>query len=295
MRHRALVTIPLLLLLPPAALLLGGCDPPPPKGIEFLPYEANYASKPDFARVEHEKPLLPADLAKLRPSMLKHYDQEQIDQIYARLTAGPIPDGAYDGDLFFPKGISGDRRIREIIGGLPGLAVGAKTVKLELIGKNLWRGKVFYRDERLLRNRVEDLSVLKPIIGGDTSDLRKIEVGGKDQWLLFPARLYCGQSLLDSRRESVIIDYAYTDEIPGYLERPDFLAGRRGVQVRDEIRMVRPGFYLGRAYLGKVFVLNFILYNEEVAERDGEAYVRTGEVAEDCWAGTQRRRVVAAS
>jgi len=295
MRHRALVTIPLLLLLPPAALLLGGCDPPPPKGIEFLPYEANYASKPDFARVEHEKPLLPADLAKLQPSMLKHYDQEQIDQIYARLTAGPIPDGTYDGDLFFPKGISGDRRIREIIGGLPGLAVGAKTVKLELIGKNLWRGKVFYRDERLLRNRVEDLSVLKPIIGGDTSDLRKIEVGGKDQWLLFPARLYCGQSLLDSRRESVIIDYAYTDEIAGYRERPDFLAGRRGVQIRDEIRMVRPGFYLGRAYLGKVFVLNFVLYNKEVAERDGEAYVRTGEVAEDCWADTQLRRVVAAS
>jgi len=295
MRHRALVTIPLLLLLPPVALLLGGCDPPPPKGIEFLPYEANYASKPDFARVEHEKPLLPADLAKLQPSMLNRYDQEQVDQIYARLTAGPIPDGTYDGDLFFPKGISGDRRIREIIGGLPGLAVGAKTVKLELIGKNLWRGKVFFRDERLLRNRVEDLSVLKPILGGDTSELRKIEASGKDQWLLFPARLYCGQSLLDSRRESVIIDYAYTDEIPGYRERPDFLAGRRGVQIRDEIRMVRPGFYLGRAYLGKVFVLNFVLYNEEVAERDGEAYVRTGEVAEDCWAGTQLRRVVAAS
>jgi hypothetical protein len=295
MRHRALVTIPLVLLLPPVALMLGGCDPPPPKGIEFLPYEANYASKPDFARVEHEKPLLPADLAKLQPSMLKRYDQEQVDQIYARLTAGPIPDGAYEGDLFFPKGISGDRRIREIIGGLPGLAVGAKTVKLELIGKNLWRGKVFFRDERLLRNRVEDLSVLKPILGGDTSELRKIEVSGKDQWLLFPARLYCGQSLLDSRRESVIIDYAYTDEIPGYRERPDFLAGRRGVQIRDEIRMVRPGFYLGRAYLGKVFVLNFVLYNKEVAERDGEAYVRTGEVAEDCWAGTQLRRVVAAS
>ena len=227
--------------------------------------------------------------------MLKHYDQEQIDQIYARLTAGPIPDGPYDGDLFFPKGISGDRRIREIIGGLPGLAVGAKTVKLELIGKNLWRGKVFYRDDRVLRNRIEDLSVLEPIIGGSTSELRKIEVGGKDQWLLFPARLYCGQSLLDSRRESVIIDYAYSDEIPGYVERPDFLAGRRGLQVRDEIRMVRPGFYLGRAYLGKVFVLNFTLYNAEVAERDGEAYVRTGVVAEDCWAGTQQRRVVAAS
>ena len=54
-------------------------------------------------------------------------------------------------------------------------------------------------------------------------------------------------------QESIIIDYFYTDEIPGYRERPDFLAGRRGLQVRDEIRMVRPGFYLGRAYIGKIF------------------------------------------
>ena len=94
-------------------------------------------------------------------------------------------------------------------------------------------------------------------------------MNGKDQWLLFPARLYCGQSLLDSRRESVIIDYFYTDEIPAIASGPDYLAGPRGLQVRDEIRMVRPGFYLGRAYIGKIFLLNFILYNKEIADRDG--------------------------
>ena len=112
---------------------------------------------------------------------------------------------------------------------------------------------------------------------------------------MFPARLYCGQSLLDSRRESVIIDYFYTDEIPGYRERPDYLAGRRGLQVRDEIRMVRPGFYLGRAYLGKIFLLNFTLYNKEVAGRDGDAFVKTGQVKEDCWPGTQQRAVFSAA
>jgi hypothetical protein len=277
------------------ACTLVACERKPPKGIGFLPYEAGYATKPDFARVEHEKPLATADLAKLEPGMLKHYDQEQIDQVYARLTAGPIPDGAYDGDLFFPKGISGDKRIREIVGGLPGLVTELKTTKLELIGKQLWRGKVFYRDERVLRNRIEDTSVLKPIIDEDTSKLRKIEVDGKDQWLLFPARLYCGQSLLDSRRESVIIDYYYSDAIPGYVERPDFLAGRRGLQVRDEIRMVRPGFYLGRAYLGKVFLLNFTLYNKQVAKSDGPGFVKTGRAAEDCWPGTQARQILAAS
>jgi hypothetical protein len=276
-------------------LALVGCEEKPPAGIKFAPYEAGYASKPDFARVEHDLPLAAADLAKLTPGALKTYDQEQVDQIYARLTAGPIPDGAYEGDLFFPKGISGKRRFREIVGGLSGLVVGLGTVKLELVGGHLWRGKVFYRDDRVLRNRIEDTKLLAPLIDGDLSTLQKITVNGKDQWLLFPARLYCGQSLLDSRRESVIIDYFYTDEIPGYREGPDFLAGRRGLQVRDEIRMVRPGFYLGRAYLGKIFLLNFTLYNKEVDARDGPAFLKTGQVAEDCWPGTQQRAVLTAS
>ncbi len=172
---------------------------------------------------------------------------------------------------------------------MPGLAVELKAQKLEVIGATLWRGKVFYREQRLLRNRIEDLSVLKPIIDGDLSSLPKIDVGGHDQWLMFPARLYCGQSLLDSRRESIIIDYAFTDELPGYRERPDYLAGRNGFQIRDEIRMVRPGFYLGRAYAGRAFLLNFVLYNDDIAERDTKAFRKTGAVAEDCWAGTQAR------
>ena len=93
----------------------------------------------------------------------------------------------------------------------------------------------------------------------------------------------------------MIIDYAFTDELPGYRERPDYLAGRNGFQVRDEIRMVRPGFYLGRAYLGKVFLLNFTLYNKEIADRDGEEFMKTGQVKEDCWSGTRRRVALTAS
>jgi hypothetical protein len=278
-----------------AIVTLAACGEAPPPGIKFAAYGPGYASKPDLAQVEHEFPLAPTDLARLTPDNLKAFDQEQIDQIYARLTAGPIPDGPYDGGLFFPKGISGDKRIAEIIGGLPGLAAQVKTEKLELLGKHLWRGKVFYRDGRVLRNRIDDTTLLKPLIDGDLSTIPKITVNGKEQWLMFPARLYCGQSLLDSRRESVIIDYFYTDEISGYRERPDYLAGRRGLQVRDEIRMVRPGFYLGRAYLGKIFLLNFTLYNKEIASRDGDAFVKTGRVKEECWPGTQQRAVFSAT
>ncbi|MGZ8268542.1 MAG: hypothetical protein ACXW20_12865, partial [Burkholderiales bacterium] len=63
----------------------------------------------------------------------------------------------------------------------------------------------------------------------------------------------------------------------------------RGLRVRDEIRMVRPGFYLGRAYLDKVFLLTFTLYSKDLAQREGDAFVKTGRVNEDCWTGTQQR------
>ncbi len=282
-----------------AAMQVAGCDAinelvHPTPAIRFAPAGESYAQKPDFAVVEHELPLTPVERAQLTPGNLKNFTQEELDQIYARLAAGPIPDGAFDGDLVFPKGASGDRRLAEIVGGLPGFAVELKLHRVEDLGRTLWKGKVFYRNERVLRNRIEDLALLKPIVD-DPGSVPKISIDGRDQWLLFPARLYCGQSLLDSRRESIVIDYFFTDDIPGYREKPDFLAGRNGLAVRDEIRMVRPGLYLGRAYVGKVFLLNFVLYNKAIAERDGPAYAQTGKAPEDCWPGTQARAVAAAN
>lgn len=276
-----------------AALALTACGKGP--DISFAPYGESYAEKPDFSTVEYHYPLTPADLQKITPKNLAKLTQEQLDQIYARLTAGPIPDGPFDGTVILPKGGSGKLRAAEIVGGLKGIAVGLKGKKIDVIAETLWKGKVFYRDQRVLRNRIEDLKLLKTIMTGDTDTVQKINVKGKDAYLLFPAKLYCGQSLLDGRRESIIIDYAFNDEIDGYRESPDFLAGRRGFKVRDEIRMVRPGFYLGRAYLDRAFVLNFTLYNEEIAGRDGEAFLKTGQRSEDCWAGTvQPPPVVAA-
>jgi len=273
-----------------ALALLCACGKPEPPAVAFAPHGEPYASKLDFAQLEYRYPLNTTDRARLTPENLAQLDQEQLDQIYARLTAGPIPDGPYDGAILLPKGSSGQLRAAEIVGGFAGMAVQLKGLKLETLGETLWKGKVFYRDQRVLRNRIEDLGVLKAA-GLVSGEPKKIEVDGKQTWALFPAKLYCGQSLLDSRRESVIIDYFFTDELPGYRQRPDYLAGRNGLQVRDEIRMVRPGFYLGRAYTGKVFLLNFTLYNAEVAERDGAAFTKSGEIKEDCWPGTQDRKL----
>jgi hypothetical protein len=261
--------------------------------VPFAKYDRPYQSKTDFAEVEHRFPLTTQHLASLTPENLASLDQEQLDQIYARLAAGPIPDGAYAGKILLPKGMSGKFRMSEIVGGFTGAALNLKGMIVEDAGEALWKGKVFSRNDRVLRNRIDDLAVLRKL-GVVEGEPRKATFDGKETWLLFPAKLYCGQSLLDARRESVIIDYFFTDEIAGYQEMPDFLAGRRGLRVRDEIRMVRPGFYLGRAYMDRVFGLNFTLYNKEVAERDGAAFAKTGQVAEDCWTGTQQRVVTAA-
>jgi hypothetical protein len=248
----------------------------------------------DFARLEHEYPLSIDERQSLTPGRLAGFSQEEVDQIYGRLTAGPIPDGVFDGDLFFPRGTDSETRLAEIIEGrLQARIANLGVRKTESLGRLLWKGKVFYRDQRLLRNRIEDLAALAPITGGNTDGIEKLTVNGRDTFLLFPARLYCGQSLLDGRRESVIIDYAFTDELPGYRAAPDDLGGRNGFRIRDEIRMVRPGFYLGRAYLKGVFGLNFTLINHDV-EAAGRAEFQAGRVTEDCWtgvaAGLQTRR-----
>lgn len=253
--------------------------------------EAENGQPLDFARLEAEKPLTAEQRKIITPANLKDLTQEQVDQIYGRLTAGPIPDGPYDGDLFFARGTDGDTRLSEIIGGgLKGFAADLGVEKTEFIGRQLWKGKVFYPKEMLLRNRIDDLLVVKPLLGSEPTDtIQKIEVNGKDAYLLFPAKLYCGQSLLDGRRESLIIDYAFTDTLPGYRAEPDRLAGRNGFAVRDEIRMVRPGFYLGRAYLNHVFLLNFTLLKKDVEDRETDAYVESGgKVEEGCWVGEQK-------
>jgi hypothetical protein len=252
----------------------------------------------DMARVEHEHPLSRADLAGLTPANLLSLNQEEVDQLYGRLTAGPIPDGAYLGDLFFPLGDDLRPRLAAILGGLEGRVAAEKLDLAEATGRALWKGKMFYRDERTLRNFVENFRPLAGLID-DPGALEQTTVPREgwlrhvlpttDVWLLFPAKLHCGQSLIDGRRESVIIDYAYNDDLPGYQERPDALVGRNGLRIRDEIRMIRPGFYLGRAYANKIFLLNFMLLNDEVAEAGLAGFAAGEEVAEDCWTGEQQR------
>ena len=84
-----------------------------------------------------------------------------------------------------------------------------------------------------------------------------------------------GPSKLDGRT-CIILDYARTSLVA------------RGIQ--DELRLVRPGLYLGRAYAHGMFLLNFTLYNPEVADDAAEGFSDGAKIAEDCWAGEQIRQ-----
>jgi hypothetical protein len=247
----------------------------------------------DFAELEYRFPLPPADRMKITPDNLKELSQEQVDQIYARLPAGPIPDGIYLGGAFFPQGEEEYSRIGEIVGGIMGRGVTAISDRIERVATYVWKGKAFDRDNMVLRNLIEDRTTLEAIIDDDeTIETVEIPRQGflsfvlptRTVWLLFPAKLHCGQSLLDSRRESIIIDYAYNDDLAAiFREEPDHWVNRKGLRVRDEIRMVRPGFYLGRAYINRAFALNFTLFNADVAAAQEATFLSGGEVGADCW------------
>lgn len=201
---------------------------------------------PDFARLECKKLFPQETLEALIPNAgsedvgaaLKGADwpQERLNQLYSCLEAGPIPNGFHQGSVIYPED-GGHKKFLEL---LNKMGIDLKTKDVNAIAMNLWKGKRFDTtgDEPMLLNLVAGM-------------------------LRFPAKVYKGVSILDVRKDSIIIDYAYSDDFKdSYVEAIDSIASRKGLLVRDEIRMVQSGLYLGRAYLDGVFGLNFVLYQK---------------------------------
>lgn len=90
-----------------------------------------------------------------------------------------------------------------------------------------WQGKTFDKQNNTLLNRVLGMHIIK-------------------------AKLYKAESWLDGK-ESIIIDYQTTSLVFGWI--------------RDEIRQINPGLYLGRAYARtkskQCLVVNFALQLQE--------------------------------
>ncbi|MGA9575967.1 MAG: hypothetical protein WBS20_18635, partial [Lysobacterales bacterium] len=188
-----------------------------------------------FDLLEAQYPLGANDLQRLDQDNIEGFNQDQIDQIYARLSSGPIPDGPYHGSFFFAEG-GNFRSVADVIGGLRERGIDLSLDILTGVGEMLWQGKVFYRDAGELRNIIDKERVVGALFGVKMEDMRVEQVFGEEVALLFPARLYVGDSQLDPRRPSVIIDYAETAQIDGYIEKIDRLGGKDGLMIRDEIR-----------------------------------------------------------
>jgi hypothetical protein len=237
--------------------LLLACRSVSPPKVAFAPPGT------DVAALRKAYPLTDAERLALTPENLRALTQEQVDQVYARLASGAIPDGPFRGDLFFPRDRDGHARIRDLAEPAPALPAHVAALEAERLGRMVWKGKVFFRSQGLVRNRIEDLLLLRPIIT-DSETIPKLAFDGETTWLLFPARLSCGESRFDSTRPSIVVDYSEAPKLDGYRERPDRLAGPDALNIRDEVRIIRPGFYLGRAYFGKRFALNFSLVDPAV-------------------------------
>ena len=95
------------------------------------------------------------------------------------------------------------------------------TIIAQVINHFGWQGKVFDAASGYLKNRITAFGV-EAII----------------------ARVYKDVSWLDGK-ECIVLDYSQTS----------FVAER----IRDEIRLVSPGFYLGKVYWGKDRLIDFCL------------------------------------
>ncbi len=260
----------------------------------------------DFARVEQDFPL-----SRARPDEDHAGEYRRPDPGGGRPALRPA-DRRTDprrpatcGDLFFARaddGEGGDRlrtRLEEILGGIHGRVAGRSVEFLEELGRRLWKGKVFYRDERILRNIIENVVVLRPLSTTSTAS-GPPRCRAKAGSAAFSRPTRCGCCSRPSsiagracRRPSRIGDrrlrlHRRRSTATGAV--PDVLAGRGGLQIRDEIRMIRPGFYLGRAYT-EPDVPAQLHPLQRGGRRARSRGLRAGDaVAEDCWPGEQARR-----
>ena len=129
--------------------------------------------------------------------------QAQLDELFTKSPAGPIPNGPTEGTAIVASGTAFSPKI-------------AAAVNLFA-----WQGKTFDAAHGVLRNRISAFG-LNAIV----------------------AEVYKGPSWLD-QKECIVIDYSKTSMVAQWI--------------RDEIRQLEPGTYLGEVYWEKKRLLHFAL------------------------------------
>lgn len=141
--------------------------------------------------------------AQVDVDALKSMTQAELDDLFVRSPAGPIPAGEADGTVLFDPGS-------------PIEDVAARVAHLLF-----WKGKVFDPASGELRNRILPEGI--PAIA---------------------ARVYRAPSWIDGK-DCIVLDYSQTSVVAHWI--------------RDEIREVAPGLYLGVVFWERRKILNFAL------------------------------------
>ena len=134
---------------------------------------------------------------------LMEMSQAQLDDLFTKSAAGPIPDGAAKGTAIIAPGTVFSPAIAQAINFFA------------------WQGKTFDGPHGVLRNRISVLG-LNAIV----------------------AEVYKGPSWYD-QKECIVLDYSKTSLVAQWI--------------RDEIRLIEPGTYLGKVYGGKKRLIDFAL------------------------------------
>src|ERR1700730_10849011 len=129
--------------------------------------------------------------------------QAELDDLFRRSPAGPIPSGPVDGTVLFDPGTK-----------LAAVAARGSAVVF-------WQGKVFDPVAGELRNEILPIGIQA-----------------------IAAKVYKAPSWLDGN-ECIVLDYSQTSVVAHWI--------------RDEIRLVAPGLYLGLVFWEKERILGFAL------------------------------------
>ena len=234
--------------------------------------EKYYSLKADFSEVERLAPLNMTAFNSLKAADLRSMSLEEFNQLYARLSSGPMPLGDYSGTILTAKPPvfqAVKKRIMKQIHVVKPI-VDITSVICGHDGEDclfefIWRGKKFYDKNSMGQIEARTATSLIPFT----------------TMTLFPMNTYCGQSQVDSRRESIISDGGFSDDFSSYVQIRDDLITRRNLNISEEYRLLRPGLYLGKVFSNRIFLFNLVLEKKDA--------VNLTENVNACFDGTKTR------
>jgi len=255
-----------------------------PVGVKALTFVQNadtqekyYNQLIDYAQLEKMAPLSSADLASVTAEDIRTLSMEEFNQLYARLSAGPMPLGDYSGYILQKPPVYNAVKKRilkqaSVFANFLGIVKNACNREAEdCLFEFIWKGKRFLPADKM--DQIETLTTINfgsSALTKFTPDILKgvipssikagiVNAADRLSFTGLPMHVYCGESLVDTRRESIITDGAFADDFANYSKLTDEVITRKGLKITEEYRMVRPGLYIGKAYSNKLFLFNVAL------------------------------------